>query len=75
MKIEKKRATGVYVIRSGRKHWIGAKKEVILSAGAINSPQILMQSGIGPKQHLKELGIDVITDLPVGENLQDHVML
>ena len=75
VKIEKKRATGVYVVRNGRKYFIKAKKEVILSAGAINSPQILMPSGIGPEQHLKKIGIDVITDLPVGENLQDHVML
>lgn len=49
------------------------RKDVILSAGAINCPQILMLSGIGPKQHLNELGIPLKVDLPVGRNLQDHV--
>ncbi|KAF2886816.1 hypothetical protein ILUMI_19357 [Ignelater luminosus] len=53
---------------------INAKKEVILSAGSINSPQILMNSGIGPKEHLESLGMDVVTNLRVGENLQDHAI-
>ncbi|KAF5287025.1 hypothetical protein FQA39_LY16139 [Lamprigera yunnana] len=52
---------------------IKATKEVILSAGSVNSPQILMNSGIGPKEHLKKLYIPVLKDLRVGENLQDHV--
>jgi choline dehydrogenase len=52
-----------------------ATKEVILSAGAIGSPQLLMLSGIGPAQHLRDVGIEVRADLPVGENLQDHPYL
>ena len=70
--IENKRAIGVYVIRDGRKSLIRARKEIILSAGAINSPQILMLSGIGPTDHLAEFGIETVVDLPVGQNLQDH---
>ncbi|XP_028163511.1 glucose dehydrogenase [FAD, quinone]-like [Ostrinia furnacalis] len=52
-----------------------ATKEIILSGGAINSPQLLMLSGIGPKDHLEDLGINVVSDLPVGENLQDHKLV
>ncbi|XP_028138195.2 glucose dehydrogenase [FAD, quinone]-like [Diabrotica virgifera virgifera] len=52
---------------------IKARKEVILSAGTINSPQILMLSGIGPEEHLKQHNISVIKNLAVGENLQDHL--
>lgn len=51
------------------------RKEVVVSAGAINSPQLLMLSGIGPKEHLTKLGIPVKKDLPVGRNLQDHVIV
>ena len=75
IEIQQKRATGVYVIQKGRKQFVKARKEVILSAGGINSPQILMLSGVGPKEHLKELGITVKADLPVGQNLQDHLRL
>jgi len=67
------RAIGVEFVRDGRKQMVRARKEVILSAGAINSPQILMLSGIGPKEHLRHIGIPVIKDLRVGDNLQDHV--
>ncbi|XP_031363941.1 glucose dehydrogenase [FAD, quinone] isoform X2 [Apis dorsata] len=67
------RATGVEFVRDGRRQIVRARKEVILSAGAINSAQILMLSGIGPKEHLRHIGIPVIKDLPVGDNLQDHV--
>lgn len=67
------RAIGVEFIREGRKQIVRVRKEVILSAGAINSPQILMLSGIGPKEHLQHVGIPIIKDLRVGDNLQDHV--
>lgn len=63
------------LFRKGTKHSIiGAKREVILSAGAIQSPQLLMLSGIGPSQHLKEIKIPVLHHASgVGQNLQDHV--
>ena len=49
--------------------------KVILSGGAINSPQLLMLSGVGPAEHLREVGVDVVRDLPgVGRNLQDHLV-
>lgn len=67
------RAVGVEFMRNGKRHRIGATKEVIMSAGAINTPQIMMLSGIGPQEHLDDLGIPVLKNLPVGENMQDHV--
>lgn len=70
-----KRAYGIEMIRQGKMYRIRARKEVILSAGAVNSPQILMLSGIGPKDHLEQFGIPVIMSSAVGENLQDHVGL
>ncbi|KAI5642770.1 GMC oxidoreductase domain-containing protein [Phthorimaea operculella] len=71
---ENKRAVGVEAKLHGKDIiQIYAKKEVILSAGALNTPRILMSSGIGPKEHLEEKGIKVILDSPnVGQNLQDH---
>lgn len=69
----KEKAIGVEFFRNGKRYKIYSRKEVILSAGAINSPQLLMLSGIGHKEHLEEKGIKVIKDLPVGDNLQDHV--
>ncbi len=73
--IEGKRATGVtYTDRSGTQHTIKARKEIVLSGGAINSPQILMLSGIGEAAQLAENGINVVHDLPgVGKNMQDHL--
>nr|CAH7724670.1 unnamed protein product [Callosobruchus chinensis] len=70
-----KRAFGVEFIRKGRKQVVMARKEVIMSAGSLNTPQILMLSGVGPKQELTKHGIPVLADLPVGENLQDHVAM
>ncbi|CAG9831009.1 unnamed protein product [Diabrotica balteata] len=69
-----KAAKGVEVKVGNRVLRLRAKKEVILSAGTIGSVQLLMLSGIGPKQHLTDLGIETIKDLPVGKNLQDHLM-
>jgi choline dehydrogenase-like flavoprotein len=60
--------------RDDKLYQVKIKKEVILSAGTINSPQLLMLSGIGPEAHLKEFGIKVIKDSKVGENLQDHFL-
>ena len=65
-------AYGVKFKRNGKMWIVHANKEIILSAGAINTPQLLMLSGIGPRWHLDQLGIPVLQDLPVGENLQDH---
>jgi len=69
----KTRAIGVTVHRNGKFLEVNAKREVIVSCGTLNSPQLLLLSGIGPKAHLEEMGINVVKDLPVGENLQDHI--
>jgi choline dehydrogenase len=67
------RATGVEFRQDGAVRTVTARREVLVAGGAINSPQLLMLSGIGPAAHLKEHGIDVRVDLPgVGANLQDH---
>lgn len=73
--IKGKEAKGIYFIKNGRKQYIKANKEIIISGGAVNSPQLLMLSGIGPKKHLEDLNINVVADLPVGDNLQDHLLL
>jgi choline dehydrogenase-like flavoprotein len=71
---EGRRAVGVEVEQGGAVKRIRARREVIVSAGAINSPVLLMNSGVGPAAELKQAGIDVLHDLPgVGKNLQDHV--
>lgn len=59
--------------QNGKKRVVFAKREVVLSAGTINTPQLLMLSGIGPKAHLRSVGVPVVLDLPgVGENLHNH---
>ncbi|PNF21103.1 Glucose dehydrogenase [FAD, quinone] [Cryptotermes secundus] len=69
-----KSAHGVEVTKDGKIFFIKFRNEVILSAGSINSPQILMLSGIGPQEHLNKIGIEtVVSNLRVGENLQDHL--
>ncbi|HTI03636.1 MAG TPA: choline dehydrogenase [Acidisoma sp.] len=68
------RATGVRYLRGGQEVSVHARREVILSGGPINSPQLLKLSGIGPAAELAEHGISVVADRPgVGENLQDHL--
>ncbi len=70
------RAAGVEHVQNGKSHEAGATREVILCGGTINSPQLLMLSGIGPADHLRALGIPVVVDLPgVGKNLQDHLIV
>ncbi|MBW9209417.1 GMC family oxidoreductase N-terminal domain-containing protein [Mumia sp. zg.B21] len=71
--VEDGRATGVAYAVAGTEQVARAEREVVLSGGAVNSPQLLMLSGIGPATHLREHGIDVVADLPgVGANLHDH---
>ncbi|MER5435893.1 FAD-dependent oxidoreductase [Streptomyces sp. NPDC002588] len=72
--IEDGRATGVEIGRNGAVEVVRADREVILSAGAYESPKLLMLSGIGPAAELSAFGIDVVRDLPVGQCLQDHYM-
>jgi len=72
--IEKGRAVGVDYVRRRKRHTARATQEVVLAGGAINSPQLLLLSGIGPAAELRTLGVRVVLDLPgVGKNLQDHL--
>ncbi|MBE1494241.1 choline dehydrogenase [Amycolatopsis lexingtonensis] len=72
--IENGRATGVEVVDAGGGlRTVRAGKEVILAAGVVGSAQLLMLSGVGHAEHLKEHGIDVVADLSVGDNLHDHM--
>jgi choline dehydrogenase len=74
--MEDGRAVGVEIERGGKIEVISARREVIVSASSINSPKLLMLSGIGPAAHLAEHGIEVVADRPgVGQNLQDHLEL
>lgn len=71
---DKGRATGVEYLHRGQRKTLLARKEVILSAGAIATPKLMMLSGLGPAAHLAQQGIRTIADLPgVGQNLQDHI--
>nr|CBH09301.1 putative ecdysone oxidase [Heliconius melpomene] len=71
-----KRVNGVQIVIDNKKEVnVRVRKEVILSAGTINSPKLLMLSGIGPKEHLKSLNIKILNNLPVGKNFQDHVVV
>ena len=67
------RAVGVEYLKGGHLVTAEADGEVILSGGVFNSPQVLMLSGIGPADHLRDIGIAPVNDLPVGKNLQDHI--
>ena len=72
--IENGHASGVEYLVNGKIETVRANREILLCGGAINSPQILMLSGVGRAAHLKEMDIEVVVDLPgVGENLQDHL--
>jgi choline dehydrogenase-like flavoprotein len=72
--VENGRATGVRFRQGKETKTIRSRKEVIVSAGVFQSPQVLLLSGIGPAAHLKEMGVDVVVDAPeVGRNLQDHL--
>lgn len=74
--VENGRATGVEYLQDGELKRAYADHEVVVSAGALQSPKVLMLSGIGPASHLEQHGIAVVSDLPgVGQNLQDHVQL
>jgi len=73
--LDQGRAAGVEIITKEGRRTIRATREVILSAGVFGSPQILMLSGIGPAAHLREHGVEVAADLPVGDNLHDHMFV
>jgi choline dehydrogenase-like flavoprotein len=76
--LERRRAVGVEIVGAGNRtpQVVRADREVIVASGAIGSPKLLMQSGIGPADHLRALGVNVVHDLPgVGSNLQDHLDL
>ena len=73
--VEDGRATGVEVERGGERQRVRAERETVVAAGAFGSPHLLMLSGIGPAEHLRPLGVEVVLDAPgVGENLQDHLV-
>ncbi|HEY6557726.1 MAG TPA: GMC family oxidoreductase N-terminal domain-containing protein [Polyangiaceae bacterium] len=67
------RAVGVELLSGGKREVVRARREIVLSGGVVGSPQILMLSGVGPAAHLREHGIPVVADSPVGKNLHDHL--
>jgi 4-pyridoxate dehydrogenase len=71
--IQGTRATFVEYLKDGKLIHVAADREIIVSGGTFNTPQILMLSGIGPAEHLRSVGIQPVADLPVGHNLQDHL--
>lgn len=72
--LEGRRATGVEILRDGQRETVSAKREVILAAGAVNSPVLLQLSGIGPGGHLASIGVTTLVDAPaIGRHLQDHL--
>ena len=74
--IEDGRATGIELTRGGEPATARVRREIVVASGAVNTPQLLMLSGLGPAAHLAECGIDLIRDLPgVGGNLQDHLVM
>lgn len=74
--LEGRRAVAIVYVKDGVEHRAMASREVVLSAGAYNTPKLMMLSGIGPAGHLKSRGIDVALDVPgVGQNLQDHPVI
>ncbi len=74
IRVEGRRAVGVEYVCRGQSALAAASREVVLCGGSINSPQLLMLSGIGPAEHLRAVGVPVVADLPgVGQNLQDHL--
>lgn len=71
--VKRNRCEGVEYLKDGQTHTSFAAREVVLSAGTIGTPQLLLLSGIGPGQHLRDVGIEVVADMPgVGANLHDH---
>lgn len=74
VRFDGRRATAVEYERGGRIETVRARREVVMSAGAFGTPQILMASGVGPGAHLQGLGITTVLDVPgIGQNLQDHI--
>ena len=74
--LDKGRAVGVEILTAGGgRQVVRAEREVVLSAGVFGSAQLLQLSGIGPAEHLRSVGVDVVADLPVGDNLHDHLFV